>query len=106
MRVADDKTPEVLNAKMDQLVESLGYLDYWDFLAVNKYVLEEMQDEWEQALVNQRDPAWIWARVLDEALENLNYKRTWELKEKWKNFDIEADDYDEKRFEELVKLEP
>ncbi len=52
MRVADDKTPEVLNAKMDQLVESLGYLDYWDFLAVNKYVLEEMQDEWEQAQVN------------------------------------------------------
>ena len=57
VRVADDKTPEILNAKMDQLVESLGYLDYRDFLAVNKYVLEEMQNQREQAVIDQRDPA-------------------------------------------------
>lgn len=40
LRHKTDLKRNVNNEKMDQLVEKLGFLDYRDFLAINKYIIE------------------------------------------------------------------
>ena len=45
IRHKTDLKRNVNNQMMDQLVEKLGFLDYRDFLAVNKYIIESKRAE-------------------------------------------------------------
>lgn len=45
LRHKTDLKRNVNNQKMDELVEKLGFLDYRDFLAVNKYIIESKRSQ-------------------------------------------------------------
>ena len=60
---------------MDELIENLGYLDYRDFLACNKYLLEAKRTE------VYRNKAKI--NFLAYAVKGLKSKRQQELAKKW-----------------------
>ncbi len=79
---------------MDRLVAELGYLDYRDFLAVNKYVLEakKSKEYWAKARSN----------FLSYGLKLLEERRKEEVQLKWQKRQISAEE-DELRLQDLLR---
>lgn len=74
--VVSDKNEVYCKDLIDELIEELGYLDYRDFLACNKYVLEAARSQ--EAHVKAR------ATFLNYAIDRLGEKRKDELRKKWR----------------------
>jgi hypothetical protein len=55
------------NDKMDELIEQLGFIDYRDALAVNKYILEAKRSGDYYQIAR--------ARVLEFAMKRMNYQQ-------------------------------
>lgn len=66
-----DKEKKANNQKMDELVEKLGYMDYRDALACNKYIIEAKRSGDYNQIAR--------AQVLEVAFKSLNRKQMKEI---------------------------
>jgi len=82
---------------MDQLISGLGYLDYWDFLAANKYVMEAKKstDSYQRAR----------GEFLEKAFNLLDEQRKKDLEVKWEKEKnkLAENDLEEMKLQDMLK---
>ena len=85
---------------MDELIVKLGYLDYRDFLAVNKYIIDNKLHSENQNTVRQK--------ILQTAIQKLKTDEGKEIvKEAWDNLEkTGGENLDEKKLQVIFKHNP